>query len=169
MLWRLYLRRWILRWLILSVRYGANRKQQRQRRTCENSHATSAISMNRHESPPNNIAGNVAGGDPSLLAVVRTRQVALTSKENEMPRSILRTLPAQTTGKSRRNAEDRHRLQAQAAGGARERKATRSGVVMPRATLTECLMRSTPSGTGNCGGSDTNELETREIEAQIGQ
>ena len=41
--------------------------------------------------------------------------------------------------------------------------------MMPRATLTECLMRSKPSGTGNCGGSDATEVETRKIEAQIGQ
>ena len=83
-----------------------------------------------------------------------------------MPRWILRPLPAQ---KPRRNAEDRHRPLSYAAGGARERKATRSGVKTPCAMLTECLIRSKPSGTGNCGGSDATELETMKIEAQIGQ
>lgn len=56
-----------------------------------------------------------------------------------------------------------------AAGGARERKATRSGVKTPCAMLTECLTQWKPSGTGNCGGSDTNEVETMKMEAQIGQ
>ncbi len=41
--------------------------------------------------------------------------------------------------------------------------------MMPRPTLTECLTRWKPSGTGNCGGSETNEVETMKMEAQIGQ
>lgn len=83
-----------------------------------------------------------------------------------MPRWVLLPLPAK---KPCRNAKDRHRPLSYATGGARERKATRSGVKTPCATLTECLIRSKPSGTGNCGGSDVTELETIKIEAQIGQ
>jgi hypothetical protein len=55
-----------------------------------------------------------------------------------MPRWILRPLPAQ---RPRRNAKDRHRPLSYAAGGARERKATRSGVKTPCVMLTECLIR----------------------------
>jgi hypothetical protein len=57
----------------------------------------------------------------------------------------------------------------QAAGGARERKARRSGGETPRETLTEWLIRSKPSGTGNAGGVETNEVETKKIDAHIGQ
>ena len=57
----------------------------------------------------------------------------------------------------------------QAAGGARDWKATRRGAIMLRATLTERSMRVNPTGTGSLGGSDTNEAETRKIEAQIAQ
>jgi hypothetical protein len=43
------------------------------------------------------------------------------------------------------------------------------GVEIPRSTLMERIVRSKPSGTGNFGGSDTKEFETRKIDAQIGQ
>jgi hypothetical protein len=43
------------------------------------------------------------------------------------------------------------------------------GVEIPRSILMECIDRSNPSGTGNFGGWDTKEFETRKIDAQIRQ
>ena len=85
-----------------------------------------------------------------------------------MPRFILRALPARAkkiAQQCRRSAPTAD----QAAGGARERKATRRGSTMPRAALNDGSMRQDTSGTGSFGGSDTNDVETRKIEAQIAQ
>jgi len=41
------------------------------------------------------------------------------------------------------------------------------GVEIPRSILMECTVRSKRSGTGNFGGSDTKEFETRKIDALI--
>ena len=43
------------------------------------------------------------------------------------------------------------------------------GVEIPRSILMERIVRWNPSGTGNFGGSDTKEFETRKIDAQIRQ
>ncbi|MGB7018257.1 MAG: hypothetical protein WBD80_03545, partial [Xanthobacteraceae bacterium] len=59
------------------------------------------------------------------MAIVQSRHATKYRNENEMPRSILQPLPAR---KTRINAEFRHRPLSYATGGARERKASRSGV-----------------------------------------
>ena len=57
----------------------------------------------------------------------------------------------------------------QTAGGARDRKATRRGSMMPKAVPNECSMWRNPTGTGSGGGCDTNDVEARKIDAQIAQ
>ena len=56
-----------------------------------------------------------------------------------------------------------------AAGGARDWNGVRRGVSMPWSALNVSAMRSKPTGTGSFGGSATNEVETKKIEAQIAQ
>jgi len=66
-------------------------------------------------------------------------------------------------------AADRHQPLAQAAGGARDWKATNRGAVTARVAPRLCSMRSKPTGSGSVGGVETNEFEMRKIEAQIAQ
>ena len=66
-------------------------------------------------------------------------------------------------------AADRHQPLAQAAGGARDRKATNRGAVTARVVPRLCSTRAKPTGSGSAGGVDTNEFATRKIEAQIAQ
>src|SRR5262249_37476045 len=56
-----------------------------------------------------------------------------------------------------------------ATGGARDRKASRSGSASGCAAQKLCSTRSKFAGTSNCGGADANALDARKIVAQIAQ
>jgi hypothetical protein len=58
---------------------------------------------------------------------------------------------------------------AQAAGGARDRKARPADLARTCAFLIECSIRSKPAGTCSVGGCDVTKVETKKIEAQIAQ
>lgn len=100
---RLCLRGWALRRLILCARHRTGGKQRDQRRTAKKTHATDAISMNRHDTPPSNGVGYA----PAYLRSYSCTADRVVSKASEVPRSLAVIAAQNRTQQCRRKSTDR--------------------------------------------------------------